>query len=129
MQEGRKWREPLRAPRSAALFQSWLGRTKPVVIFEEDLNLFWYVSTEGAGIPGRSGELLSDVADGRHPSLGRRRAEDDRGDPRHSACASHFIIIIILFLLLLLHESGSRRRATGSGRERARCRQSHRRQR
>lgn len=39
MQEGRKWREPLRAPRSAALFQSWLGRMKPVVIFEEDLNI------------------------------------------------------------------------------------------
>lgn len=39
MQEGQKWREPLRAPRSAALFQSWVGRMKRVVAFEEDLNI------------------------------------------------------------------------------------------
>lgn len=30
----------------------------------------WYVSTERAGISGRSGELFSDVADGRHTNMG-----------------------------------------------------------
>lgn len=39
MQEGQKWREPLRALRSAALFLSWEGWMKRFVIFEENLNI------------------------------------------------------------------------------------------
>jgi len=82
-------------------------------LVSEGVDVFRFVFVERAGVSGCSGELFSDVADGRRPDVGRGCPEDERRDPRHPASASHRLILLFFFLLLL--ESSCCRGAADGG--------------